>query len=71
MAMPKAAMDEDGQLAWPKGEVGRSRQFADIDAISEACRVNGAPYYHLGAGVAIPHTAHECATLGSGKAITH
>ena len=65
-AMPKAAIDEDGDLSTWKNEIGSdlstiARLDSEIDAIPQSCGMSGAANGALGSGIPSPVRAHDAA----------
>ena len=71
MTVPEAAMDEDHFSKARENEVGRTRQVAPMESVTETHSMNDSTHDQFGLGVSMPNTRHPLAALGLGERIDH
>lgn len=69
VAVPEAAVDEDGEAAWSEADVGLSGEVAAVQAVAEAHGCEGAAHGEFRGGVRAADAGHIGRPLGWGEAV--
>ena len=71
MAVPKTAVDEQGDLSAGENQVGRAGEFLDVEPESETEPVRRAPDKQLGLSPLSTDATHHLGATGRGNDINH
>jgi hypothetical protein len=69
VAVPEAAVDENGEAAWTEGDVGFPGEVAAVEAVAEAYGCEGAAHGEFRGGVRAADAGHVGRPLGRGEAV--
>ena len=69
VAVPEAAVDEDGEAAWAEADVGFPGEVAAVEAVAQAHGGEGAAHREFRGGVRAADAGHVGRPLGWGEAV--
>jgi hypothetical protein len=69
MAMPKAAMNQNGDSSTRQDNVGRARKIAPVKPESNAEAVQDSPDGNFGSGILLPDPRHHGASVRRNRSI--